>query len=51
MELTLRTVIVLVMLFVATLLIASILLTWNSNSMQWFSSGLKPLRDVLIGGN
>ena len=51
MELTIRSVVVLFMLLVATLIIASVLLTWNSNSMEWFSAGLEPMKKLLTGGN
>jgi hypothetical protein len=49
MELTMRTIVVLLILLVATLVFASIILGWGSESNTWLHNFLKPFQDIITG--
>lgn len=48
MEFTMRTIVVLTILLVATLVFASIMLGWGSEATQWLSAILRPFQDLVL---
>jgi hypothetical protein len=49
MELTMRTIVVLVILLLAALIFAAIILGWGNEARYWFSSFIQPFQDLLLG--
>ena len=48
MELTLRTIMVLMILLIATLLFASIILGWNDDLNKWFKESFANLKGIVV---
>jgi hypothetical protein len=48
MELTLRVIVVLMLLLIATLVFAAIILGWGSEASKWLSAILEPFKDLVL---
>jgi hypothetical protein len=48
MEYTLRTIVVLTLLLVATLVFAAIMLGWGSEVTEWLTAILNPFQDLVL---
>lgn len=49
MELTLRTIVVLVVILVTAIVLISIILGWGGNANAWFRDVMKPFENLLLG--
>lgn len=48
MEFTIRTIVVLTLLLVATLVFAAIMLGWGSEASEWLTAILTPFQDLVL---
>ena len=49
MELTLRTVVVLIIILVSAVVFVSLILGWGGQAREWFNDIIAPLRDMFFG--
>ena len=49
MELTLRTIVVMIIILVTAVVLITIILGWGGQANAWFSDVMKPFQDLLLG--
>jgi hypothetical protein len=49
MEFTMKTIVVLILLLIATLVLASIMLGWGDEATRWFVLAFEPMQDLVFG--